>query len=109
MVEPRLFRRRNILLALLSGLLGCHDATAPAACDGKLDVLVSPGATPTFSWSPKCGISELLVFKEPAPFTAGEYEFLVWRFTVPELTPIGPGVRYGNAPRGATVSKTADT
>src|SRR3954465_874142 len=108
MAQP--FRRRSTVTALLLGaLLGCHDATAPAACDGKLDVLVTPGVTPTFSWSPTCGISELLVFKEPAPFVAGEYESLLWRFTVSELTPIGPGVRYGNAPRGATVSKTSET
>jgi hypothetical protein len=94
-----------VLALLLSGLLGCHDATAPAACDGKLDVLVSPGATPTISWSPSCGISALEVFSEPAPFTAGEIETPVWAFTVSELTPIGPGVRYGSTPRGANVSK----
>jgi len=105
---PHLFRRRSAtLLLLLSGLLGCRDATAPAACDGKLDVLVSGGVTPIISWSPKCGISELAVFSEPAPFSAGEYESVVWAFTVSELTPIGPGVRYGRAPSGANVSKAA--
>jgi hypothetical protein len=107
---PQMSQRRSAALTLLLiGLLGCHDATAPAACDGKLDVLVSPGETPTISWSPNCGISELLVFKEPAPFTAGEIESVVWGFMVSELAPIRPVVRYGDAPRGANVMKAPET
>ena len=33
----------------------------------------------------------------------------MWGFTVSEQIPIGPGVRYGSAPRGANVSIAAQT
>ena len=98
-------RRSRALAVLLSGLLGCRDATAPAACDGALDVQVSPGITPTISWSPKCGISELVVFGEsPNAVVPGP---VLWRFTVSELAPLGPGVRYGSTPHAATESTPA--
>ena len=97
---PQLFRRRTVLALLFSGLLGCKDATAPAACEGPLQVVVSPGVTPSISWSPACGISYLVVMAAPA--SPGALETMVWGFTVPELTPLGPGVRYGRLPRGAT-------
>ena len=106
----RMFGRRSAMLALLlSGLLGCRDSTAPAACAGRLDLLVSSGVTPTISWSPSCGLSGLAVFKEPVPFSAEQFETPAWAFTVSELTPIGPGVRYGRAPSGANVSKAPET
>jgi hypothetical protein len=97
---PQQFWRHSVaLLFLLSGLLGCRDATAPAACDEPLNVLVSPGVTPSITWSPRCGISQLIVMSESR---FGEPVAMVWGFTVSELTPLGPGVRYGQAPRGAT-------
>ena len=96
---PPLFRRTTALAVLFSGLLGCKDATAPAACEGPLQVAVSPGATPSINWSPTCGISYLVVMAAPA--SPGALETTVWGFTVPELTPLGPDVRYGRLPRGA--------
>ena len=97
---PQPFRRCSTTLTLLlTGLLGCRGATAPDACDGTLDVAVTPGVTPTIMWSPSCGISALVVSPEPGDGTSGT---AVWAFSVSELAPLGPGVRYGRLPRGAT-------
>jgi hypothetical protein len=108
MHTPQPFRRRSAALAvLLSGLLGCQDATAPTACDRPLQVFVTSGVTPTITWAPSCGISYLSVMQ--AATSPGEPETLVWGFTVPELTPLGPGVRYGSLPTGATAMVPAQS
>jgi hypothetical protein len=105
MLEPLGLRRRSAVLALLlGGLSGCQGTTAPAACDGTLDVLVTPGVTPTFSWSPSCGISALVVTDESSVGAPA-----VWAFTVSEFAPLGPGVRYGRLPHGATELNAAQS
>jgi len=90
--------------ALLLATVNCNGATAPANPEGCLqnvEVTVSTQAIPVFAWSPTCGVSFLSVSILPS---APGSEETVWSFSVPERTPIGPAVRYGTPPAGATVS-----
>jgi len=74
----------------------------PAACDGPLAVTVSGGTTPTFSWSPACGVSDLVVVKSTA---AGDS--LVWGISAPEAVRFGGPITYGNPPSFVTQSPHA--
>jgi hypothetical protein len=90
--------------ALLLTTLSCSRTTAPEGCAQNVQVAVSTGAGPIFSWSPACGISSLAVVTVPAaPGVSGSGESM-WAFSVPEQRPIGPAVLYGTAPADATVS-----
>lgn len=83
--------------------LGCHDATAPIApqgCVGPVKIAVLTEPTPVFGWSPACGVS--MVWVVTVPSSPGESEESRWAFSVPENTPVGPGLRYGVTPAGAT-------
>lgn len=96
---------------MLAALLGCRSSTepdplvgwlSPTGCNGRIDVTVTSGVVPTFSWTPNCGISALTVTNvTPAPGTT--WEAPVWGFSVPENHPLGPTVRYGAAPAGANL------
>jgi hypothetical protein len=83
--------------------LSCRETSAvsPEACNQDVQVAVVPGASPVFSWSPACGMSSLSVVTVPS--TPGVNEESVWGISVSERTPIGPAIRYGIAPAGATV------
>lgn len=96
-----LFNATRVLAPLLAAL-SCRGAVSPEGCARDVEVSVARGANPVFSWSPGCGISSLSVVTVPS--TSGVSEEAVWGFTVPERTPIGPTIRYGIAPAGATVS-----
>ena len=87
---------------LVLPLLACSDSTSPPEpCEGDLSVTAASSDMPRFSWTPRCGISRLVVVDVPdAP---GEEERVVWGFEVPELQPIGPGITYGESPSRATV------
>ncbi len=91
---------RIAVVAILS--LGCRGTAPepPEACLGsiQLGLRYEPLA---FDWSPRCGISTLTVTTVPA--TPGEAEQLVWAFNVPEQSPVGPAVAYGEAPSRANV------
>jgi hypothetical protein len=99
-----------IAMVLLVGLPGCKTIIepvpvvswlSPPGCNRDIGVTVSPGAVPTFSWTPNCGISMLVVTRLPA--TGRPTEETMWGFTVPERSPLGPGIRYGEAPLGVNV------
>lgn len=68
-------------------------------CRGPVTVNVSAGKQPTFSWTPECALFSLNV--EPA--NAGND---LWGIISPGQNVIGPPVRYGIVPDGAT--QTAD-
>jgi hypothetical protein len=88
--------------ALLVATLSCRGTTAPTqGCVQNVQVAASTEAIPNFTWSPACGMSNLSVVTVPS--APGVAEESMWGFTVPERTPIGPAVRYGTAPAGATV------
>ena len=90
------------VIALFLAAQGCdRSSVAPEGCLRNVQVTVLPGADPTFAWSPACGMSSLsVVTVPPAP---GVVEEMMWGFSVPEQSPIGPAIRYGRAPGGATV------
>ena len=88
--------------ALLLITLSCNRTTAPVeGCFLNVDVAVSPEAIPSITWSPTCGMSHLTVTTVPS--APGVSEEMMWAFSLPERTPIGPAIRYGSAPTGATV------
>ena len=103
--------KRNLFLIavavpLLSIALACKGASTqgpqgPQGCLQNVQVAVSTEATPLFSWAPACGISSLLV--ETVPSSIGGSVQTVWGFSVPETNPVGPGIRYGQAPSGASI------
>ena len=87
--------------ALLLSTPGCSDTTSPKACGGNVQVAVLRQPNPIFTWSPACGVSSFQIVTVPS--APGAMEESVWGFSVPEQRPIGPAVRYGIAPAGATV------
>jgi len=92
-------------LAALAALAACDDDAlapedrGPVLCSGEIALTVAPGAAPTFSWAPACGISSLTV----RPVTAlGLMEPPVWSFDMPFNRAVAPDVRYGVVPARAT-------
>jgi hypothetical protein len=93
---------QSCVAALVLTAPACSGMTsAPEGCTRNVEVNVIPGANPAFVWSPSCGMSSLLIVTVPS--APGVNEETMWGFTVPENSPIGPAIRYGSAPRGATV------
>jgi hypothetical protein len=101
-------RQSLSVIALTFSLLGCsHSPTHPEGCSGDVDVKVDAerlgAATPVFTWTPRCGASDLTVTTVPAPGAAAA---VVWQFIVPENAAMAPPIVFGAAPRNATVSVT---
>lgn len=94
---------RVCVIALTLSVVGCDGTSSvtPDGCIQNVQVTVLPGANPAFVWSPACGMSSLSVVTVPS--VAGVSEETMWGFSVSEQSPIGPAVRYGRAPDGATV------
>ncbi len=97
--------KRNLFLVAVA-TLACAGASpvgtkGPQGCLQNVQVVVSNDATPVFSWAPACGMSSLSV--ETVPSSVGETGQAVWGFSVPENNPVGPAIRYGQAPSGATL------
>lgn len=101
-------KRNPFLIASGTGLLltalACDGASTigPHACAQNVQVAVITETPPLFSWAPACGISSLSV--ETVPSSAGGSVETVWAFFAPENNPVGPRIRYGQAPSGANVS-----
>ncbi len=100
-MKQTLFVTASTTAALLVTALACSDASGvgPKACEENVRVAVAPEATPLFFWSPACGISSLSV--ETVQLDPGGPVEFVWGFSVPENTPVGPWIRYGEAPSRA--------
>jgi hypothetical protein len=87
-------------IAVLAGLafmsLTCSDSSGPVFedCPERVEVQASPGVTPTFSWSPACGMAFLHV-------SMGEDLLWIVRAatdtTIPN--PFASGMQYGKTPR----------
>lgn len=91
------------ITALLLPTLGCRGTTEPVSregCVGPVQITVQTKSTPVFSWSPACGISDFWVVTVPS--SPGATEEPMWTFSVPEHTPVGPAIRYGETPVGMT-------
>jgi hypothetical protein len=89
--------------AILVTTLSCKEASSISTegCVQNVQVTVAPETNPLFSWAPACGISFLSVVTVPSSGAGVE---TVWSFSVPENNPVGPRIRYGQAPTGAAVS-----
>lgn len=85
-----------------AALLSCSDATSPPEpCSGDIELSIATGPAPRISWTPACGVSQVALTSVPdAP---GDPARTIWGFTVPERSPIGPAVTYGESPRSASV------
>lgn len=90
-----------VLLLSLSALLisgGCEDdVTSP--CLGTYEVAVTDEAIPVFTWTPDCGVNQLLVEQ-----STGEE---LWHVSG-TANSIASGVRYGEHPPGASESRPDD-
>jgi hypothetical protein len=92
--------------ALIVTGFGCGASTvAPVGCAQTVDVVVSNETTPLFSWTPPCGVSYLGV--ETVPPTGNGIPETFWSFSVPENQPVGPWIRYGQAPARAHIGVAA--
>lgn len=98
------------LVAALGSASGCGGESPitipeqPAACNGPIAVSVSSGVTPSFDWSPRCGVSNILVTKSTP---AGDS--LVWAVNVAESIRMGGPITYGKTPSFATEGVRART
>jgi hypothetical protein len=91
-------------LCTLGGCSGDSDPSGPsvalAPCTGAIDVTVSSGTTPTFTWTPACTVAYMIV-EEGASDR--------WLLEATDLTKgIAPGVRYGTVPSGAREGSAAE-
>jgi hypothetical protein len=67
------------LLVLILSTGGCSDSNGPIDCSEPLLVRVTPGTSPTVSWTPRCAASAVEVrYVEPG---LGTY----WRITTQDL------------------------
>ena len=94
--------RANTTLVIAILLGGCTSEVVlvpPPPCGGPIEVMVSGGMTPEFSWLPECGVTHLSVRHESAVVEPDPW---MWSFTAPENAPIGPKVIYGKTPQRGT-------
>src|SRR5262245_24501761 len=80
------------------GLSACSgksptDPSQLTACSGNVNISVSSGTTPTFTWTPECKVFAVLVEEG-----AGD----VW-YVHQQSEGIPPGVRYGVTPSGSVL------
>lgn len=90
--------RRAFAFVVLLGLGACSSPTAPdAPCGAEVSLVASSGTKPTFSWTPDCGVAQLTVT------TLGD-SFFMWTVTSAPFG-IGSGVKYGDTPKGASLTR----
>jgi hypothetical protein len=99
-MHPDHSRRSTPALLVLPfvALMACggdEPVAPPPACRESVTLSVVAGPTPTIDWTPKCTVYGLMVIQPQAQMT------LRWEIT--SEVGIAPGLRYGQAPRGATV------
>jgi hypothetical protein len=103
-------RLRALLAAIGGAALACADSPVhPIGCGGTvtLDVGATPNAaqTPRFDWSPRCGVTGLIVILLATP--PANDPVTVWSILAPENAQMGPPVQYGLTPRGARTTSAA--
>ncbi len=88
-------------------LLACSDSTGPedlAACTvdtGTVEVSVTAGTVPTFSWSPNCAVGMILVEQGASDVWGAATDDTLW--DDPESANlVNPPVAYGSSPSGTT-------
>jgi hypothetical protein len=94
-------RTAALALAIALATVGCgddDDGTSPsAACTQDVgSIAIAPGATPRFTWTPGCGVNELVV----RDVATSE---VMWRIADTDGDDlIASGVNYGTVPAGAS-------
>lgn len=82
----------HLSLALLVAMASCgggDDLAPPPPCNSPINVSISSGTTPTFSWTPECGISGVSVV--PLPNSVPE---VMWAIHADAST-LGSPIVYG--------------
>lgn len=86
--------------AALLGGLACSDSpgfTTPALCTGPVTVTVGSGTQPTVNWEPDCAVTSILLLDADSEVLTVP----VWSVMAPHG--IGPPIRIGTRPAGASV------
>ena len=88
----------NLVFGLVALFWGaCSEPVGPAVCPDSVDLSVTAGTAPTFTWQPRCRASALLV----TDLNTGA---LKWGITPPGGSffsePMLPPVQYGTLPAG---------
>ena len=84
---------------VLAALTACSDSNGPddGRCEEAVNIVVTPGTSPTITWAPACTVAQLRVAKA----VDGEDMWAVLSST----NSINPGVEYGQTPAGATTTR----
>lgn len=77
----------------------CENPGATEGGQTTVAVSVSTGLTPRFDWTPQLGITHLTVTSLRSD---GQAVMVVWSFSASPLATVGPSVRFGLLPPGAT-------
>jgi len=91
----------QLALLFLFGLGSCSsgEPTAPLQpCSGQVEVRVTGGTQGEISWTPRCGVSTIVVNPMPG---IGVVQDAMWVISAEAGSLIGPSVRYGKRPAGA--------
>jgi hypothetical protein len=92
---------RTLSIAMMTVLAGCSDSPQEAPLeecpDNEVVVTVSGGVTPTFSWTPRCGMASLYVF----PSAGGASLWVLFSSEQAATNPFRSGIVYGQAPPSA--------
>jgi hypothetical protein len=97
----RLWRRsRSWALAVFAtAFAACSEDSPtgpPAPCVGEVEISVGSEATPSFGWSPSCGVGLLRV----TYYGPDRLPNAMWTIAAADGS-IAPGVRFGRVPAGA--------
>lgn len=88
-----------ILIAFACGCSSVDDANNLPQCEGPVELSVSSGTTPTFSWTPQCREGQVIV----TPTLSSGFVTL-WLATGTDNTnTLRPGIRYGHPPAPAAL------
>jgi hypothetical protein len=100
--------KRVLIVAVAVAGIACGDVTYPKQCwqEESLEVSARFGTPPSFDWKPTCGITNVRVYQFPD--LGGEPTKLVWAIAVPDSEPLASPIRYGDAPKRATVYHAAE-
>ena len=90
-----LFSTLLLLVALACG--GSANTGPLTACTGPVTATVTGATSPRFNWTPRCGLSEIIV--NAAPSVSGVPT--PWDLKAGS-TLLAPGINYGVTPSGAT-------
>lgn len=90
---------RLVSVLVLVALSSCQSTAAPKPCAGNLQVVALHGSVATFTWLPRCTITNLAVLDEATAHDPIPQYY--WSFSVPEQYAVGSSIEYGATPAKA--------